>query len=177
MVVPPLARSKTTNLINSRVLTSYYIFLLYSYLFRSSIIVYGTSFTRKGEGLINIDLRDQSALSNLIATLQPSIVIHCAAERRPDVCEQKPEEVETLNVQLPAQLSQLSRSTSHPFFLIYISTDYVFAGDTTPERGYQPYDITGPSNLYGRTKLAGENAVLDGIKLGGKGCSLRVPVL
>lgn len=73
-------------------------------------------------------------------------------------------------------MSTLSRSSDYPFFLIYISTDYVFDGHAPPT-GYEPNDATGPTNAYGESKLAGEKAILAGLKEGGKGCVLRVPVL
>ena len=63
--------------------------------------------------------------------------------------------------------------------LVYISTDYVFSG----REGEAPYEAdapTGPTNLYGQTKLDGEHAVLDAYKDAGKqglGVVLRVPVL
>jgi dTDP-4-dehydrorhamnose reductase len=63
--------------------------------------------------------------------------------------------------------------------LIYISTDYVFSG----KMGEAPYEAdatTGPTNLYGQTKLDGEHAVLDEFTAAGKnglGVVLRVPVL
>lgn len=63
--------------------------------------------------------------------------------------------------------------------LIYISTDYVFSG----KQGEAPYESdapTGPTNLYGQTKLDGEHEVLQAYKSAGKeglGLVLRVPVL
>jgi len=63
--------------------------------------------------------------------------------------------------------------------LIYISTDYVFSG----KEGEAPYEAdaaTGPTNLYGQTKLDGEKAVLSEFHAAGKdglGVVLRVPVL
>jgi dTDP-4-dehydrorhamnose reductase len=63
--------------------------------------------------------------------------------------------------------------------LIYISTDYVFSG----KEGEAPYAATaptGPTNLYGQTKLDGEHAVLEAFQSAGAeglGVVLRVPVL
>lgn len=58
--------------------------------------------------------------------------------------------------------------------MVYISTDYVFAG----EKGEAPYEAgarTGPTNLYGQTKLDGERAIIE--EADGLGVILRVPVL
>lgn len=61
-------------------------------------------------------------------------------------------------------------------FLVYISTDYVFAG----KPGEAPYESDaspGPTNEYGQSKLDGETAVLEATRGTGRGVSLRVPVL
>ena len=60
--------------------------------------------------------------------------------------------------------------------LIYISTDYVFAGKEG-EAPYGPESATGPTNLYGQTKLDGEKAILQETAATGLGVVLRVPVL
>ncbi|KAK4700520.1 hypothetical protein P7C70_g5723, partial [Phenoliferia sp. Uapishka_3] len=138
--------------------------------------VTGTAFTRSGEGLVKVDLQDKAALERLIKEKKPEVVVHCAAERRPDVAEKNPDAVQKLNVDLPAHLSSLSASTSNPFFLIYISTDYVFDGHARPS-GYEPDDPVAPTNLYGKTKEEGEQEVLKGLKANAKGTVLRVPVL
>ena len=64
----------------------------------------------------------------------------------------------------------------HGVLLLYISTDYVFAG----KQGEAPYEIdspTGPTTLYGQTKLDGEKAILEATTASKMGVSLRVPVL
>lgn len=53
---------------------------------------------------------------------------------------------------------------------------YVFDGNA-PKSGYEPKDKTNPLNLYGETKLAGEEEILAGIASGARGTILRVPVL
>ncbi|KAL8286797.1 hypothetical protein RQP46_004325 [Phenoliferia psychrophenolica] len=139
--------------------------------------VTGTAFTRTGEGLVQVDLQDKDALEKLVNEVKPQVVVHCAAERRPDVAEKNPSAVHKLNVDLPAHLSLLSRSPTTPFFLIYISTDYVFDGHAR-ESGYEPSDAVGPTNLYGQTKEEGEREILKGIQLhNARGTVLRVPVL
>ncbi|CRK13301.1 hypothetical protein BN1708_010749 [Verticillium longisporum] len=82
-----------------------------------------------------------------------------------------------LNVEATRSLAKLCADRS--VLLIYISTDYVFSG----KEGEAPYEAdaqTGPTNLYGQTKLDGELALLDEYKEAGKealGVVLRVPVL
>ncbi|GAA5978718.1 hypothetical protein JCM11641_006153 [Rhodosporidiobolus odoratus] len=138
--------------------------------------VKGTALSRAGGDLVKLDLQDEQAVSSFFAEFKPEVVVHCAAERRPDAVEQNPEAAQKLNIAVPELLSTLSRSPAHPFFLIYISTDYVFNGNAPPE-GYEPLDDPAPTNAYGESKLRGEDKVLLGLKDGGKGCVLRVPVL
>ncbi|GAA5939407.1 hypothetical protein JCM1841_006614 [Sporobolomyces salmonicolor] len=138
--------------------------------------VRGTALTRACGDLVKLDLTDEMAVKALLEQYKPEVVIHCAAERRPDAVEQNPEEAKKLNIGASALLSRLSLAPSHPFTLIYISTDYVFDGHAPPS-GYEPNDATNPTNLYGESKLSGEKAVLEGLGKGGKACSLRIPVL
>ena len=97
-----------------------------------------------------------------------------AAERSPDNCSKNPEAARALNVHAAHSLAELTKERS--VFLIYISTDYVFAG----KPGEAPYESDAspaPTNEYGQSKLDGERAVLEATKGTGMGISLRVPVL
>ncbi|QRV90891.1 hypothetical protein RhiJN_18909 [Ceratobasidium sp. AG-Ba] len=133
----------------------------------------GTAHTRPSENIEAIDLCNKEAVSDLIHKFKPDWVIHCAAERRPDIAAKSPEAARELNGVVPATLAQLS--VERGFTLIYISTDYVFDG-TSP-----PYGVDAkpnPLNLYGETKLAGEVAILNGYDgKPGQRVALRVPVL
>jgi dTDP-4-dehydrorhamnose reductase len=128
---------------------------------------------------------------------RPQVVVHCAssphlpyttplsltttqtaaANRFPDKVDADPEGTRRLNVQATRSLSHLC--AQQDVLLIYISTDYVFSG----KPGEAPYEAdaqTGPTNLYGQTKLDGEHAVLQEYSAAGKnglGVVLRVPVL
>ncbi|KAL5641487.1 hypothetical protein ACGC1H_001837 [Rhizoctonia solani] len=138
--------------------------------------VKGTAHTRPSGDVIAIDLCDEPSVTKLIQDFKPDWVIHCAAERRPDVASKNPEATRALNGVAPATLARLSTVEEHPFTLIYISTDYVFDGTAAP---YGVDAKPNPVNLYGETKLAGERAVLDDGYQGkpGQRVVLRVPVL
>ncbi|KAG8744711.1 hypothetical protein FRC10_009625 [Ceratobasidium sp. 414] len=135
--------------------------------------VKGTAHTRPSGGIEAIDLCNKDAVSSLIQKFKPNWVIHCAAERRPDVAAKDPQAARELNAVVPATFAQLS--VEHGFTLIYISTDYVFDGTSPP---YAVDAKPNPLNLYGETKLAGETAILSGYDgKPGQRVALRVPVL
>lgn len=82
-----------------------------------------------------------------------------------------------LNTNATHTLANLCAARS--IFLIFISTDYVFAG-RPGEAPYEAHAAPQPTNLYGETKLAGEQAALETYKAAGKdgwAVVLRVPVL
>ncbi|TFK72105.1 NAD(P)-binding protein [Pluteus cervinus] len=132
--------------------------------------VIGLAFSKKGEGLINIDLINKEEVDKLFDSTRPDWVIHCAAERRPDVAEKDPDGAKKLNADVPAHLAACAKH--HQFKLVYISTDYVFDGTSPP---YKPDSVTNPLQLYGRSKREGEIGVL-GIDEADV-VVLRVPVL
>ncbi|KAJ9112099.1 hypothetical protein QFC22_006399 [Naganishia vaughanmartiniae] len=106
-------------------------------------------------------------------------IVHCAAERRPDVAEQDPERAERLNKDVVKVVADLAEELG--CLMIYVSTDYVFDGKNPP---YKPTDKPNPLNLYGKLKEAGEQAVLASrasskhVGQVGKGSIvLRVPLL
>ncbi|KAJ6595862.1 hypothetical protein DFH09DRAFT_1135811 [Mycena vulgaris] len=126
--------------------------------------------SRSGDGLRNLDLQDEAEVEKVFRDFAPNWVIHCAAERRPDVAEKDPEGTRRLNADVPGHLARLSKSLK--FTLVYISTDYVFDGTSPP---YPPSATTNPLQLYGETKLDGEVKIL-GVE-GATAVILRVPVL
>jgi len=117
-----------------------------------------------------LNLLDSDAVSTFIRQTAPNWVIHCAAERKPDVAEKDPEGTRKLNVDVPAHLAALSKELG--FTLIFISTDYVFDGTSPP---YVPSAEPNPVNLYGITKRDAELAVL-GVE-DAHVAVLRVPIL
>jgi len=117
-----------------------------------------------------LNLLDFDAVSTFFREVKPNWVIHCAAERKPDVAEKDPEGTRKLNVDVPAHLAALSKELG--FILVFISTEYVFDGTSPP---YVPSAQPNPINLYGMTKRDAELAVL-GIE-GAHVAVLRVPIL
>lgn len=75
---------------------------------------------------MKLDLTDAKAVDEFFANNKVDVVVHCAAERRPDVAEANPEAAERINVDASKHLSELA--LKYGFTLIYISTDYVFDG-------------------------------------------------
>lgn len=131
--------------------------------------VTGASFRRTGPGLERLDLSQTEQIPAFLDRLAPEVIIHAAAERRPDVSEKDPAGTQRLNVGSTAALAQWAAARGA--FLIYISTDYVFDGTTPP---YRPGDATHPLNAYGLSKLEGELAVQSASS---DYAVLRVPIL
>ncbi|AOJ33751.1 dTDP-4-dehydrorhamnose reductase family protein [Burkholderia metallica] len=121
------------------------------------------------ENIAELDVLDEPALDHLFATRRPAAVIVCAAERRPDVCERDPAGARAINVTAPARIGALA--ARHGAWTLGISTDYVFDGNAAP---YREDDAPNPLNIYGRTKLEGEAALLAASPLS---CVLRLPLL
>jgi dTDP-4-dehydrorhamnose reductase len=101
------------------------------------------------------DLTREGALRRALDETRPEAVVHAAVVGRADRCEQQPELAHAVNVELPGVLARLCRDRS--IRLIALSTDLVFDGTRPP---YGEHDPPGPLGVYGRTKLAGEEAVL-----------------
>jgi dTDP-4-dehydrorhamnose reductase len=104
-----------------------------------------------------LDIADSAAVDAAIDRHRPEIVVNAAAYTAVDAAEADEDRAYAINATGPGNLAAAVRRTGGR--LIHVSTDYVFAGDE-PGRPYEPDDPTGPRTAYGRTKLAGEAAVL-----------------
>lgn len=103
-----------------------------------------------------VDILDPAALEAFAAGKGIRWVINCAAFTAVDKAEDEEPFALRLNAEGPGNIARLcSRIGAR---LIHISTDYVFSGEAT--RPYLESDPTDPSGAYGRTKAAGEKAVL-----------------
>jgi len=101
------------------------------------------------------DLSDPQACAAVIADLKPSVVINAAAYTAVDKAEDEEALAQTVNAASPGAMAGACTHLDIPF--LHVSTDYVFDGS-----GTQPWvetDPVSPQNAYGRTKLAGEQAV------------------
>lgn len=88
-------------------------------------------------------------------------IINATAYTNVDKAEEEREAAYKANCDIPKSLAKYCREKNIPF--IHYSTDYVFAGEG--EKPYTEDDATAPLNIYGKTKLSGENAI---IQEGGK---------
>ena len=102
-----------------------------------------------------VDLAQPDTLRNVIRSNQPQIIINAAAYTAVDKAESEPELASAINAIAPLIIAQESQNLGA--FLIHISTDYVFDGNGCSP--YQETDATNPLSIYGKTKLAGEEAI------------------
>ena len=104
-----------------------------------------------------LDITDGAATMAKIKEIQPSVIYHCAAYTAVDKAEDEGKEIDELvNVQGTVNVAKAAEAVGAT--LVYISTDYVFDGKL--KNGEYDTDAqTNPLNEYGRTKLAGEQAV------------------
>lgn len=100
------------------------------------------------------ELTRPDALEALFAQARPELVLHCAAMSEVDLCEAQPDAAYAINVSATAQLATLSRGASA--HLVYVSTDYVFDGNSGP---YDEEALPNPQGVYALTKHMGEQAV------------------
>lgn len=103
-----------------------------------------------------LDITDKTAVENCFKFYQPDVVINAAAHTAVDRAENEVALSEAINVQGPRYLAEAA--CKQGAMILHISTDYVFDGEGT--HAYKENDATAPQGVYGRTKLAGEQAVL-----------------
>lgn len=116
--------------------------------------VRGLCFARPGPGLTPVDLRDPVAVAAELEDFRPDWVVHCAARPSVDWCEENPEEARALNLDPTVALAEECARLGAG--LAFLSTDYVFAGESGP---YGETDPVRPINAYGRLKLAAEESI------------------
>jgi dTDP-4-dehydrorhamnose reductase len=103
----------------------------------------------------DLDVTAPTAVREVVARTRPDLVVHAAAYTRVDDAEAHPDAAHRVNATGAALMAEAARSVGAA--MLYVSTDYVFDG-----RSELPYGIEAapaPLNVYGRSKLAGEEAV------------------
>lgn len=101
-----------------------------------------------------LDLTRKGDVKSLISSFQPDVIMNAAALTNVDWCEEHREEAWNGNVVAVENLVEAARKVGAK--LIHVSTDYVFDGKAG---NYSEDDKPNPVNYYGKTKLAGENAI------------------
>jgi len=102
------------------------------------------------------DLADPDSVRRTIGALRPDLVLNAAGWTDVDGAEGDPDGARRANSDGPGALAEACSASS--VGLVHVSTDHVFDG--AAHRPYVESDPTGPVNVYGATKLAGERAVL-----------------
>ncbi|MDQ5807683.1 MAG: dTDP-4-dehydrorhamnose reductase [Actinomycetota bacterium] len=105
----------------------------------------------RGTDLPEVDLVDEEAVARFVAGAEPDAVVNCAAYTDVDGCEANEGLATRVNGDAAGNVAR-----SGPY-VVHVSTDYVFPGDG--RRPYVESDAPGPRTAYGRSKLAGEEAV------------------
>lgn len=112
----------------------------------------------------DVDLSDSTGLRELVRSVNPDIIINAAAYTNVDKAESEPEKARAINATGPGVLAEEAKKANA--ILVHYSTDYVFDG--TKGSPYVETDQPNPINVYGQTKLEGEQTVAS------SGCSYLV---
>jgi dTDP-4-dehydrorhamnose reductase len=104
----------------------------------------------------DLDLTDADAVTAVLSSVKPDVVVNCAAWTAVDAAEEHEDEAMAINGHGAANLAAACAEAGA--LLVHPSTDYVFDG--TASAPYAEGAATAPAGAYGRTKLAGEQAVL-----------------
>lgn len=108
-------------------------------------------------GRPDLDLTLPDTIGLALTATRPDVIVSSAAYTAVDKAESESDLAYAINAKGAGVVAEAARSLGVP--LVHISTDYVFSG--TGNRPYVETDKTGPTGVYGASKLAGEAAVLE----------------
>jgi len=103
-----------------------------------------------------LDITRFDAVERFVAEHKIEVIINCAAYTDVGRAEQECDKAEQINVRAVENLSTIAKN--HDITLVHISTDYVFGGNSN--KPYTEEMTTAPTNVYGRTKRDGEQAII-----------------
>ncbi|NOI30720.1 dTDP-4-dehydrorhamnose reductase [Vibrio coralliilyticus] len=104
-----------------------------------------------------LDITDRNEVFRLVQEFKPTVIINAAAYTAVDKAEEEVDLSYAINRNGPKYLAEAAQSIGAA--ILHISTDYVFAGN---KQGlYQEDDVTDPQSVYGASKLAGEQEVIN----------------
>ncbi len=107
-------------------------------------------------GREDLDITDPSSCERIIGQIRPAYVINCAAFTNVDQCEREPDKAFLVNSEGAKNLAEACLKAGT--VLVHISTDYVFDGGK--KSPYMEEDERGPINVYGLSKLKGEEKIM-----------------
>jgi dTDP-4-dehydrorhamnose reductase len=101
-------------------------------------------------------ITDRAALQQLRTEFSPTHVIHGAGVCDLDVCEERPQWAESLNVDGCRAIAEVFGASA---YIMHLSTDLVFSGDSPPHHGYAEDAVPDPISVAGRTFADGEREI------------------
>lgn len=104
----------------------------------------------------DLDITNFKQVKEIILREEPDVIINCAAITDVDECEIERDFAFKVNALGPKNLALISEQIEAK--LVQVSTSYIFGG-ITQENPFAEFDLTSPYNVYGKTKLSGENFV------------------
>ena len=114
-----------------------------------------TALDRRGTGPWQADLSQPERLAPMLDALAPQLIVNAAAHTAVDRAESEPGLAHAINAAAPGELARWA--AAHDATLVHYSSDYVFDGSGHTARSEDA--PTGPLSVYGRSKLAGEEAI------------------
>lgn len=105
----------------------------------------------------HIDIGNKSSVDKYLEDTRPDVIVNCAAYTAVDACESELKLSWKVNAEGPKHIAQAAERLGCRF--IHVSTDYVFDGNRAAPEPYFETDTPNPLSQYGKSKLAGEQAV------------------
>jgi len=106
--------------------------------------------------ILDCDITQPDQVERLFRQRKPTLLLNCAAHTKVDLCENQQDLANAVNGYAVGTLARCSRECGA--YLVHISTDAVFDGQS--RRPYRPEDPVGPLSAYARSKLLGEQQLL-----------------